>query len=373
MNIGIICFPTFGGSGVVATHLGKALAIKGHHVHFISYEKPFKLDDSTENLYFHKVLISDYALFDYPPYEHSLTNKVVDVAQTEKLDLLHVHYAIPHASAAYMAQQILKTKKIKLPFITTLHGTDITLVGNDPSANEVITFAMNQSTVLTAVSESLKNDTYTNFNVKKEIQVIPNFICCNDYLDQPDSELSENYVDGDEKIIMHVSNFRKVKRIEDVVKVFGLIKQSFNAKLLLIGDGPEREKIQNLCEELKLCDHIKMVGKLKSTDKILSIADLFLLTSATESFGLVALEAMASRVPVISTNSGGLPEVNINGKTGYLSNVGNIEEMANNAISLLNDEAMLKQFKENSRKHAATFDIKKILPQYEAIYNRFLQ
>jgi len=368
MNIGIVCFPTFGGSGVVATELGKALALKGHLVHFISYEKPFKLFDSIKNLFFHKVVISDYALFEYPPYELSLTNKIVNVAQSEKLDLLHVHYAIPHASSAYMAQQILKSKQINLPFITTLHGTDITLVGNAPSYKEVITFAMNQSEILTTVSESLKNATIANFNITNNIQVVQNFICLKDYLDSPDSDLLNEHASNGEKIIMHISNFRKVKRIEDVVKVFGLIRKSFNAKLLLIGDGPEMEKISKLCRDLNLCDHIKLIGKLKTTDKILSIADLFLLTSETESFGLVALEAMASKVPVISTNSGGLPEVNINGKTGYLSDVGNINEMANNAISLLKDEVKLRQFKENARKHAETFDIAMILPKYEAIY-----
>jgi len=372
VNIGIVCYPTFGGSGVVATELGKALAQKGHSVHFITYNQPFRLDTVAENLYYHEVGITDYALFDYTPYELSLTNKMIDVALYENLDLLHVHYAIPHASAAYMAKQVLASSKRHLPFITTLHGTDITLIGRDPSYKEVITFAMNQSDGLTAVSESLKEDTLRNFVVKKDIKVIPNFVCMDNYISTPDEELKTFYAPNGEKILMHISNFRKVKRVEDIVKVFDRVRQEIPVKLLLIGDGPERHNIEEMCRKCESCDDIKLLGKLKETDTILSIADLFILPSETESFGLVALEAMASGVPVISTNTGGLPEVNLHNITGFLSDVGNTEEMGKNAIELLKNEAMMAEFKNNARKHAETFDISVVLPQYEEMYDKVL-
>ena len=379
MKIGIVCYPTFGGSGVVATELGKALAHKGHQVHFITYRQPFKLDYFTENLFYHEVSISDYALFDYPPYELSLTNKLVDVVRFEKLDLLHVHYAIPHASAAYLAKQILASHDIQIPYITTLHGTDITLIGKDPSYNAVIAFAINQSDAVTAVSKSLKEDTLKLFEIEKEIRVIPNFVCLDTYsptkvpstreVPTHDKSLRQLYAPNDEKIIIHVSNFRKVKRVEDIIWIFEKVRKEIPSRLILIGDGPERHNIETLCRKLNTCDDIKLLGKLKATEKILSISDLFLLPSETESFGLAALEAMASHVPVISTNTGGLPEVNIHGVTGFLSNVGDIDDMAKNAIHILGDESRLNEFKANAHKQAEKFDIKKVLPLYEALYD----
>ncbi len=307
MKIGIVCYPTFGGSGVVATELGKALAAKGHQVHFITYSSPVRLDFLSGNLFYHEVSVSDYPLFDYQPYELVLSSKLVDVVKYEKLDLLHVHYAIPHASAAYMAKQILASQGINIPFITTLHGTDITLVGKDPSFEPVITFAINQSDAVTAVSESLKTDTYKNFpSVKKEIKVIPNFICLDDYDFQKNKCSKKMYAPYGERLLIHVSNFRKVKRVEDVLRVFDKVRKVIPSKLILVGDGPERGNIEKLCRELDTCSDIKSLGKIVNPEQILSIADLFLLTSETESFGLAALEAMASKVPVISTNSGGL-------------------------------------------------------------------
>jgi len=372
MNIGIVCYPTFGGSGVVATELGKAMALKGHQVHFISYSKPFKLDLKEKNIYYHEVEISNYDLFEYPPYELSLTNKIVDIANCENLDLLHVHYAIPHASAAHSARQILGNKGKKLPFITTLHGTDITLIGKNPSLNEVITFAMNQSDILTTVSESLKKDTLEHFDINEEIHVIPNFVCIKEYRHEKNMELRSTYAEEDEKILMHISNFRPVKRVADIVRVFAKVKNAVKSKLVLVGDGPDQELIDELCTELDICDDVIRVGKVKETESILSIADLFLLTSETESFGLVALEAMASGVPVISTNSGGLPEVNIHGKTGFMSDVGDVDDMAGHAIELLNNEEKSGQFRANALAHAKGFDIKHILPRYEALYESLI-
>ena len=334
MRIGIVCYPTFGGSGVVATELGIALAKQGHKIHFISYSQPVRLDFFSENIFYHEVLVSNYPLFDYQPYELVLASKLVDVVKHENLDLLHVHYAIPHASAAYMAQQILAEEGIIIPFITTLHGTDITLVGKDASFEPVITFAINKSNAVTSVSQSLKDDTYKNFHVTRDIEVIPNFINIHEY-DAIREKNDENkahctkrmYAPNGEKILMHISNFRKVKRVEDVVEVFERVLSKVPTKLLLVGDGPERQKIEMLCREKDIHNHIKLLGKITSPENILPIADLFLLTSETESFGLAALEAMASGVPVISSNSGGLPEVNISGKSGFLSNVGDVDDM----------------------------------------------
>lgn len=369
MKIGIVCYPTFGGSGVVATELGQALAQKGHQVHFITYSPPVRLDFLSGNLFYHEVSVSDYPLFDYPPYELVLSSKLVDVVKYEKLDLLHVHYAIPHASAAYMAKQILASQGIKIPYITTLHGTDITLVGKDPSFEPVITFAINQSDAVTAVSESLKNDTYINFpNVKKDIQVIPNFICLDDYTAEPGICQKKMYAPKGEKIMIHISNFRKVKRVEDVVRIFEKVRKEIPAKLILVGDGPERGNIEKLCRDLGVCDDVRHLGKIVNPEQILKISDLFLLPSETESFGLAALEAMAAKVPVISSNSGGLPEVNENGFSGYLSNVGDVEDMAKNAISILKDEQTLSQFKSNAYKQAEKYSISKILPLYENLY-----
>lgn len=368
MKIGIVCYPTFGGSGVVATELGKALAEKGHEIHFITYSQPVRLDYFSKNLTYHEVIIEPYPLFDYAPYELILTSKLVDVAKNEKLDLLHVHYAIPHASAAYMARQILISQGIYLPFITTLHGTDITLLGKDDSYEPVITFAINQSDAVTAVSRSLKNDTLKYFSINREIKVIPNFICLEEYSAAGNETLKRQFAPGNEKILMHVSNFRKVKRMEDVVRVFEKVRKEIPSKLILIGDGPERHKVENLCRQLKTCDDIKLLGKVKSTEEILSAADLFLLTSETESFGLAALEAMASGVPVISTDTGGLPEVNRHGFSGYLSKVGDIEDMAKNAVYLLGNEKILALFKKNALEQAEKFDIRAILPMYEKLY-----
>ncbi|MCX6296660.1 MAG: N-acetyl-alpha-D-glucosaminyl L-malate synthase BshA [Bacteroidetes bacterium] len=373
MKIGIVCYPTFGGSGVVATELGKALAEKGHQVHFITYSQPVRLDFFSDNLFYHEVSVSDYPLFEYQPYELVLSSKLVDVVKYEKLDLLHVHYAIPHASAAYMAKQILASQGINIPFITTLHGTDITLVGKDPSFEPVITFAINESDAVTAVSESLKKDTYVNFpNVKKDIQVIPNFICLEDHKSDNNQCHKKMYAPNGERLLIHVSNFRKVKRVEDVLRIFDVVRKKMPAKLILVGDGPERGNIEKLCRELNTCEDIKSLGKIVNPEQVLSIADLFLLPSETESFGLAALEAMASKVPVISTNSGGLSEVNKNGFSGYMSNVGDIEDMAKNAIHILKDDATLNQFKINAYEQAKKFDIAKILPMYEKLYTEVL-
>ncbi len=373
MRIGIVCYPTFGGSGVVATELGTALAAEGHQVHFISYSQPVRIDLFSGNIFYHEVSVSDYPLFDYPPYELVLASKLVDVVKYEKLDLLHVHYAIPHASAAYLAKEILESQGIHIPFITTLHGTDITIVGKDPSFEPVITFAINNSDAVTAVSQSLKDDTYANFpNVKKEITVIPNFICPDDYKIEKKLCQKKMYAPYGERILIHVSNFRKVKRVEDVLRVFNIVKKEIPSKLILVGDGPERANIEKLCRELDTCQDIKSLGKIINPEQILSVADLFLLTSETESFGLAALEAMASHVPVVSTNSGGIPEVNIHGFSGMMSNVGDVEDMAKNAIHILKDEDTLQQFKNNAFEQSQKFDIAKILPMYERLYDKVI-
>ncbi len=374
MNIGIVCYPTFGGSGVVATELGKALAAKGHQIHFISYRQPVRLDSFHENIWYHEVNVSDYPLFDYQPYELVLASKLVDVVKYEQLDLLHVHYAIPHASAAYMAQQILKTEGIDIPFITTLHGTDITLVGKDSSFEPVITFAINQSNAVTAVSESLKKDTLDHFKVNRSIEVIPNFICF-EGCEAPelDLELQKSIAPNGEKILAHVSNFRPVKRVCDVVKIFAKVRAEMPCKLLLIGDGPDRHVAETFCREHGISDDLIVLGKVKDTQRVLGIADLFLLPSESESFGLAALEAMAAGVPVISSNTGGIPEVNEDGFSGYLSNVGDVESMANNALSLFQNEEKLNQFKEQAFGQAKKFDILNILPIYEKLYKRVVE
>ncbi len=372
MKIGIVCYPTFGGSGVVATELGIELAHKGHQIHFISYSQPVRLDFVSENIFYHEVSVSDYPLFDYQPYELVLSSKLVDVVKYEKLDLLHVHYAIPHASAAYMAKQILASQGIHIPFITTLHGTDITLVGRDASFEPVITFAINQSDAVTSVSESLKEDTFKHFAVTREIQVIPNFVKITDYEKHRDDCSPELFAHHGEKILMHISNFRKVKRVEDVLWIFDRVRKKIPAKLIMVGDGPERNNIEKLCRELDSCNDIRMLGKVTDPIQILSAADLFLLPSETESFGLAALEAMASKVPVISTNTGGLPEVNTDGFSGYLCDVGDVETMASRCLSLLCDEEKLAKFKLNAFEQAKKFDIGKILPMYEALYSKVL-
>jgi N-acetyl-alpha-D-glucosaminyl L-malate synthase BshA len=372
MKIGIVCYPTFGGSGVVATELGKALAAKGNEVHFITYNMPVRLDDTLPNIFYHEVTIADYPLFDYTPYELALTSKLIDVIKYEELDILHVHYAIPHASAAYMAQHILEDQGIKIPFVTTLHGTDITLVGRDPSIEPVITFSINHSNAVTAVSESLKQDTLDHFKITKQINVVPNFVCLDGYTNVIDEDLRKQFAPNGEKIIMHISNFRKVKRVEDVAKAFEKIHDKIPSVLLFVGDGPERHAVEVLCRELKTCSKTKFLGKIKSLNKLLSIADLFILPSETESFGLAALEAMASGVPVISTNTGGLPEVNEHGVSGYMTSVGDIEGLAKYSIDILKDDAVLNTFKKNARLQAEKFDIKRVLPLYENIYQSLL-
>lgn len=373
MKIGIVLYPTFGGSGVVATELGKALAARGHEIHFITYHQPVRLGSFTKNLFYHEVNVSDYPLFDYPPYETVLASKLVDVVKFEKLDLLHVHYAIPHASAAYMAKQILAAQGIDIPFITTLHGTDITLVGRDPSFAPAITFAINSSDAVTAVSESLKADTYAHFDITREIHVVPNFICPEYYRPKIEKDFRLEYAPNGERIITHISNFRPVKRVEDVVKVFQKIQEKIPAKLILVGDGPERYRTEQLCRELGTCGHTIFIGKLKKPEEVLAISDLFLLTSEAESFGLAALEAMASGVPVISTNTGGLPEVNLDGYSGYLSNVGDVDAMAAQALKILSDDDTLATFRKNARARAMDFSIEKVLPMYIDLYNKVLK
>ena len=372
MKIGIVCYPTYGGSGVVATELGIALAAKGHQIHFISYSMPVRLGKPMENIFYHEVRVSDYPLFDYTPYELVLTSKLVDVAKRENLDLFHVHYAIPHASAAYMAKMILKEEGIHVPFITTLHGTDITLVGKDSSFEPVITFAINKSDAVTAVSNSLRKDTLNFFNIKREIKVIPNFINIREYDIEVNESLRTYYAPEKQRILCHVSNFRKVKRIEDVVRVFDKVQKVIPSKLLLVGDGPERHNIELLCDELGLNENVLMLGNLRKTIDVLKISDLFLLTSETESFGLAALEAMASGIPVISSNTGGIPEVNTNGVSGYLSEVGDVDDMAKNAIHILKSEETLNEFKKNARLSALAFDLSRILPAYEDLYKSIL-
>lgn len=373
MKIGIVCYPTFGGSGVVATELGKALAAKGNEVHFITYNQPVRLGSFRKNIYYHEVSVSEYPLFDYPPYELVLASKLVDVARYEKIDLLHVHYAIPHASAAYTAKMILREEGINLPVITTLHGTDITLLGRDASFQPVISFAINQSDAVTAVSNSLKNDTYKLFGVNKDISVIPNFVCMEQFTFQANKELREVHAPNGERILTHISNFRAVKRIEDVIRVFAEVRKKVPAKLMLVGDGPERGRIEQLCRELQTCEDVIMLGKLKNPTEVLGISDLFLLPSESESFGLAALEAMAAGVPVISSNAGGLPEVNRHGVTGMMSDVGNVEDLTRNTLYILRDEETLAKFKRQAFERAKDFDLPKILPMYEAIYASVLK
>ena len=370
MKIGIVCYPTYGGSGVVATELGKALALAGHEVHFITYTQPPRLDIFSENIFYHEVSVASYPLFEYLPYESALASKMVDVTINEKLDLIHVHYAIPHASAAYLAKQILKYKGIHVPVITTLHGTDITLVGRDPSFEPVVTFSINESDGVTAVSESLKNDTYNEFEILSHIEVIPNFIDLQRFQKRPHEHFKKSLCPNREKLLMHTSNFRKVKRIQDIVKVFALVRKKIPAKLVFIGDGPERSGIEALCRELEVQNDVRFLGKMDGIEEALSLADLFLLTSEKESFGLAALEAMACEVPIISSNAGGIPEVNIHGVTGYVSEVGDVEDMAANAIKMLSDPILHDKMKANALKRAQEFDILKILPLYEKFYER---
>ena len=372
IKIGIVCYPTYGGSGVVATELGVALSKKNYEVHFISYDQPFRLDLFSEKIYYHEVSVPQYPLFEYTPYELNLTSKLVDVAINEGLDLLHVHYAIPHASAAISAKQILSTQDINIPIVTTLHGTDITLLGKDASFKPVIEYAINMSDIITVVSKDLKNETLAHFNIKKEINVISNFIDYSLYEQNQNLILRNSFASNDEAIITHISNFREVKRVEDVIKIFYQVNKRKKAQLLMIGDGPDRSKCENLARKLGIHKKIKFLGKLKVIEDLLAISDIFLLPSQTESFGLVALEAMASNTAVVSSNSGGLPEVNIDRVTGFLSDVGDINKMSNDICYLIANSNLLNSFKSNALKHAKKFDLNNILPKYEEVYNKLI-
>jgi N-acetyl-alpha-D-glucosaminyl L-malate synthase BshA len=369
MKIGIVCYPTFGGSGVMATELGMALADKGHEVHFITYNQPVRLDFLSHNLHFHQVLIEEYPLFQYQPYELALSSKMVEVVQKHQLEVLHVHYAIPHAYAAYMAKQMLKEKGIDIGVVTTLHGTDITLVGSHPTYKTAVEFSINNSDVVTAVSNNLKETTNQLFNIHKNIEVVYNFIDVEKYNKAKEEECKRvALAKPNERILTHISNFRPVKRVEDVIKIFYEVQKEIPSKLLMIGEGPERKKAELLAKQLGIKNKVFFLGNSTEIDKILCYSDVFLLPSQTESFGLAALEAMAAKTAVISTNTGGLPEVNINGKTGYLSNLGDVEDMAKNAISILKDNVILEQFKQNAKEHAKNFSLNNIVPVYEDIY-----
>ena len=371
MKIAIVCYPTFGGSGVVATELGLELANRGHEIHFITYRQPVRLALLNSNVHYHEVNVPEYPLFHYQPYELALSSKLVDMVKLYKIELLHVHYAIPHAYAGYMAKQMLKEDGINLPMVTTLHGTDITLVGNHPFYKTAVNFSINKSDIVTSVSQSLKDDTIKLFNIKKEIHVIPNFIELDKIRNESLISCQRSVMaNKEERIVTHISNFRKVKRIPDIIRIFDKIQQKIPAKLMMVGDGPEKAKAEQLCEELGIQDKVIFFGNSNEIDQILSYSDLFLLPSETESFGLAALEAMAWSVPVISSNSGGLPEVNFDGVSGYLSTVGDIDSMANNALKILTDEATLGNFKINALGVAQQFDIKNILPLYEDLYQQ---
>ncbi len=371
IKIGIVCYPTFGGSGVVATELGKALAKEGHKVHFITYSQPSRLDFLNENLFYHEVDFRSYPLFEYPPYELALASKMVSVVKNEHLDLLHVHYAIPHASAAYMAKQILKSQGMTIPVVTTLHGTDITLVGKDASYEPVVTFSINQSDGVTAVSEDLRRQTYEYFKITNEIDVIPNFIDLGKFKKQKKDHFKKAICPQGEALVVHTSNFRKVKRIGDVINIFSNIHAAIPAKLLMIGDGPERDKAETQSRELGIENDVRFLGKLEAIEEVLSVADLFLMPSEKESFGLAALEAMACEVPLISSNAGGLPELNVQGVTGFMSDIGDVEDMSRKALFVL-DKNNLPTFKQNALKRAKEFDIANILPMYEKVYQRVL-
>ena len=372
MKIGIVCYPTFGGSGVLATELGKALANEGHKVHFITYQQPVRLNEFNTNIFYHEVRVPTYPLFDYPPYELALASTMVDVIINHDLDLLHVHYAIPHASAAYMAKQIVKQKNGRnVPVITTLHGTDITLVGKDKTYEPVVTFSINESDAITAVSQNLREETYRFFDIRKEIEVIYNFVDVKRFDKKPLDAFRQVIAPDNEKILIHASNFRKVKRIDDVIKVFAKVQATIPAKLLMVGDGPERHAAEELCRQLGVDEQVRFLGKQEQMEDILAVSDVFLLPSEYESFGLAALEAMAARVVVISSNAGGLAEINIPGETGFLAEVGDTEAMSNYAIQLLSNPDYLASMKEKAFQQACTFDISNIIPQYEKLYSRF--
>ena len=373
MKIAIVCYPTFGGSGVMATELGMSLVNHGHEIHFIAYKKPVRLIGLNQKLHFHKVNVPDYPLFSFVPYELALSTKLVDVVENNSIDVLHVHYAIPHAYAAYMAKKMLKEQSINIPIVTTLHGTDITLVGNHPSYKTAVTFSINKSDVVTCVSKSLKEDTLDQFDIKKNIEVIPNFIDINKYIIQQDLCLHENPIQSKEFIISHVSNFRTVKNIANVIKVFYNIQKQFKAKLLMIGEGPDKTLAENLCNELGISHLVDFLGNTNQVEKNLCHSDLFLLPSSAESFGLAALEAMASKVAVITSNAGGLPEININGETGYVENYNDVDQMSKKAISILSNRKNLEKFKNNAFLKAKEYDINNIVPLYEKTYQKALE
>ncbi|MFM1795254.1 MAG: N-acetyl-alpha-D-glucosaminyl L-malate synthase BshA [Bacteroidota bacterium] len=373
MNIGIVCYPTFGGSGVLATELGKALADKGHGIHFITYQQPVRLTGFSANLFFHEVRVPTYPLFDFPPYETALASTMVDVVRNNQVDLLHVHYAIPHASAAYMAKQILAQEGRDIPFITTLHGTDITLVGRDKTYAPVVTFSINQSDAITAVSDNLKTETLSNFAINRPIHVIHNFVDTQRFAKKPIDAFKKVIAPNAEKIILHASNFRKVKRIADVIYTFNKIQKEIPSKLLMVGDGPERPAAEELCRSLGICENTRFVGKQQDMEDIYAIADLFLLPSEYESFGLSALEAMAAGSPVIATEAGGIPEIVTHGENGFLSEIGDVESMSRNAITLLSNAPLLKQFSKAAIDQAKKFDIDNIVPQYEQLYAEVLK
>ncbi|MCC3155096.1 N-acetyl-alpha-D-glucosaminyl L-malate synthase BshA [Hymenobacter sp. BT770] len=372
MNIGIVCYPTFGGSGVVATELGKALAQRGHRVHFITYSQPVRLDFFNENLFYHEVYVPAYPLFQFPPYELALTSKMVDIVQNEKLDVLHVHYAIPHASAAFMAKQILRARGIQIPVVTTLHGTDITLVGKDPSFEPVVTFSINQSDGVTSVSADLRRETYEYFAVEKDITVIPNFIDLHRFKKQDKSHFRAAIAPEGEKLLVHTSNFRTVKRVEDVLRIFVGVREQIPAKLLLVGDGPDRSRMEKLARDLDVHRDLRFLGKLEAVEEVLSVGDLFLMPSENESFGLAALEAMACEVPVVSTNAGGIPELNVHGVTGMISEIGDVADMVKNALYVLSDEN-LPRFKAAALARAQEFAVENIVPKYEECYRSAIE
>ncbi|MDT7830183.1 N-acetyl-alpha-D-glucosaminyl L-malate synthase BshA [Pricia sp. S334] len=370
MKIAIVCYPTFGGSGVVATELGIALAGRGHEIHFVTYSQPVRLELLSNKIHFHEVNVPEYPLFHYQPYELALSSKLVDTIKLHEIDLLHVHYAIPHAYAGYMTKKMLEEENIYVPMITTLHGTDITLVGNHPFYKPAVTFSINQSDVVTSVSENLKQRTMEFFDIQKEIEVVPNFIDGKKYSASFTDCQRSLMAEDDEKIVTHISNFRKVKRIPDVIEVFYRIQQEIPAKLVMVGEGPERTHAENRCKELGISEKVIFLGNSNEIDRILCFSDLFLLPSETESFGLAALEAMINKVPVISSNTGGIPEVNEDGVTGFLSDVGDVDDMARNALKILSDEQTLEKFKNNAMISAQRFDIDRIVPLYEAIYEK---
>lgn len=373
MKIAIVCYPTFGGSGVVATELGLALAQRGHEIHFITYKQPVRLELFHKHVHYHEVEVPTYPLFHYQPYELALSSKLVNTIKQFGIEILHVHYAIPHAYAGYMAKKMLAEENIYIPIVTTLHGTDITLVGSHPFYKPAVTFSINKSDIVTSVSKSLKDDTLRLFDITKEIFVVPNFIDINKSNNPFTPCQRDLMADSDEKIITHVSNLRPVKRIKDVIQIFYRIQKEIPAKLIVVGEGPEKIPAEQLCEKLGIADKVFFVGNSSEVDKILCFSDLFLLPSEKESFGLAALEAMVCGSPVISSNTGGLPEVNIQGYSGYLSDVGNVDEMAKNAISILKNEEKLNEFKRHAKAVAARFDTKKIVPQYEALYKKALE